>query len=172
MGSYFGDSPAFLIPICFICCSCFISSPETESRHSAACRLFSNKCKHQGMLSGLNECKRCWKYYTWFVFSAQWYPMMSTCMAFLGEWSSQVVLPGNPPAKADLIPGSGRFPGGGNGNPLQYSCLENSMNRGAWQATVHVITELDMTEHARTLTPVRIFCFFFKNQLLTCSLAK
>ena len=37
----------------------------------------------------------------------------------------------------DLIPVSGRSPGGGNGNPLQYSCLENSMNRGAWWATVH-----------------------------------
>ena len=36
-----------------------------------------------------------------------------------------------------LIPGSGRSPGGGNGSPLQYSYLENSMNRGAWQATVH-----------------------------------
>ena len=36
-----------------------------------------------------------------------------------------------------LIPGSGRSPGEGNGNPLQYSCLENSMDRGAWQATVH-----------------------------------
>ena len=36
-----------------------------------------------------------------------------------------------------LIPGSGRSPGGGNGNPLQYSCLENSMDRGAWRATVH-----------------------------------
>ena len=36
-----------------------------------------------------------------------------------------------------LIPGSGRFPGEGNGNPLQYSCLENSMNRGAWRAAVH-----------------------------------
>ena len=36
-----------------------------------------------------------------------------------------------------LIPGSGRSPGEGNGNPLQYSCLENPMNRGAWQATVH-----------------------------------
>ena len=33
-----------------------------------------------------------------------------------------------------LIPGSGRSPGGGNGNPLQYSCLENSMDRGAWWA--------------------------------------
>ena len=36
----------------------------------------------------------------------------------------------------DLIPGSGRFPGGGNGNQLQYSCLENPMDRGAWRATV------------------------------------
>ena len=36
-----------------------------------------------------------------------------------------------------LIPGSGRSPGGGNDNPLQYSCLENPMDRGAWRATVH-----------------------------------
>ena len=35
------------------------------------------------------------------------------------------------------IPGSGRSPGGGNGNPLQYSCLDNSTDRGAWQAIVH-----------------------------------
>ena len=38
---------------------------------------------------------------------------------------------------AGLIPGPGRSPGGGNGNPLQYSCLENPLDRGAWQATVH-----------------------------------
>ena len=36
-----------------------------------------------------------------------------------------------------LIPGSGKSPGGGNGNPLQYSCLKHSMDRGAWLATVH-----------------------------------
>ena len=48
----------------------------------------------------------------------------------------------NPPANAgdtrDMgsLPGSGVSPGGGNGNPLQYSCLENSMDRGAWQAMV------------------------------------
>ena len=42
---------------------------------------------------------------------------------------------------ADLIPGSGRCPGGGHGNPLQYFCLDNSMDRGAWQATVHRVTE-------------------------------
>ena len=39
------------------------------------------------------------------------------------------------------IPGSGRSPGGGNGNPLHYSCLENSMDRGAWQATAHRIAQ-------------------------------
>ena len=38
-----------------------------------------------------------------------------------------------------LIPGSERSPGEGNGNPLHYSCLENSMNRGAWEATVHSV---------------------------------
>ena len=42
---------------------------------------------------------------------------------------------------AGLIPGSGRSPGEGNGNQLQYFCLENSMDRGAWQATVHGVTE-------------------------------
>ena len=47
---------------------------------------------------------------------------------------------------AGLIPGSGRSPGEGNDNPLQYSCLENAMDRGAWWATVHGITEPDMTE--------------------------
>ena len=58
----------------------------------------------------------------------------------------------NPPASArdvrDLssIPGSGRSPGGGHGNPLQYSRLENPMDRGAWQATVHGVAELDMAE--------------------------
>ena len=41
----------------------------------------------------------------------------------------------------DLIPRLGRFPGEGNGNPLQYSCRKNSMNRGTWWITVHGITK-------------------------------
>ena len=51
-----------------------------------------------------------------------------------------------------LIPGSERSPGEGNGNPLQCSCLENPMDRGAWWATVHEVTELDMTEDETTST--------------------
>ena len=53
----------------------------------------------------------------------------------------------NPPAKAedarnaDSIPGPGRSLGGGHGNPLQYSCLENAMDRGAWWATGHGVAK-------------------------------
>jgi hypothetical protein len=49
----------------------------------------------------------------------------------------------NLPVGADvgLIPGLGRSPGEGNASPLQYSCLENSMERGAWWATVHVVAK-------------------------------
>ena len=62
--------------------------------------------------------------------------------------ASQVVLVvKNLPANAGdardmgLIPGSGRFPGKGHGNPLQYFCLENPMDRGAWKATVHRVAK-------------------------------
>ena len=48
------------------------------------------------------------------------------------------------------IPGSGRSPGEGNGNPLQYSCLENPMDRGAWQATPMGSQESDTTEQLST----------------------
>ena len=67
-----------------------------------------------------------------------------------------------------LIPGSGRTPGEGNGNPLQYSCLENPMDRGAWWATVHWVAKSQMTERLTlsltfyfVLDP--ILFYFFKN---------
>ena len=63
-------------------------------------------------------------------------------------WASQVVLlvkypPANVGDVRDVssIPGLGRSPGAGHGNPLQYSCLENLVKRGAWQATVHGVTK-------------------------------
>ena len=64
----------------------------------------------------------------------------------------------NPPANVGdvaLIPGSGRSPGGGPGNPLRCSCPENPMDRGAWRAAVHGVAELDRTAetlHARMPT--------------------
>ena len=50
------------------------------------------------------------------------------------------------PSDAGSIPGTGRSSGTGNGNMLQYSCLENPMDMGAWRATVHRAPESDMTE--------------------------
>ena len=53
---------------------------------------------------------------------------------------------------AGLIPGSERSPGRRHGNPLQYSCLENPMGRGAWWATVHGVAEPDTSESMQELT--------------------
>ena len=77
----------------------------------------------------------------------------------------------NLPANAgdpSSIPGWGRPPGGGNGNPLQFSCLENPTDRGAWWVAVHGVTESDTTEATRqqqqgrnTLTGIYFFSFCF-----------
>ena len=61
-----------------------------------------------------------------------------------------------------LIPGSGRFPGEGTGNPLQYSCLRDPMDRGAWWATIpRGCKELDVTEHSRA---THIACTILNSQ--------
>ena len=75
------------------------------------------------------------------------------------SWASLVAqrLKRLPSMQVDLgsIPGSGRSPGEGNGNPLQYSCLENPMDRGAWWATVHGV--------AKSWTRLSDFTFTFKS---------
>ena len=75
--------------------------------------------------------------------------MFSQKCCCLGGSASLVVSGKKPVCNAGdtyLIPESGRSPGEGNGNPLQYSCLENPMDREAWWATVHEVTESDMTQ--------------------------
>ena len=67
-----------------------------------------------------------------------------------------------------LIPGLGRGPGEGNSYPLQYSGLENSMDRGAWQDTVYMVSRSDTTEatyHACTLVSLTLFCLFLSSTL-------
>ena len=70
----------------------------------------------------------------WEEYLPQSYSILGFHSGSVGKESARTA--GNP----GLIPGSGRSPGEGNGNPLQYSYLENSMDRGAWQATVHGVT--------------------------------
>ena len=87
-------------------------------------------------------------------------PLFKNLAVLSLNWASQLVLVvTNPSAKAEdegSIPGLGRSPGEGNGNPLQYSCLEHPMDKGAWWATVHNVaksqTQLQrLSMHARVL---------------------
>ena len=75
------------------------------------------------------------------------HPIFQLYYAILIYGSQVALVVKSPPAKAGdirdvgLIPGWGRSPGGGHGNPLQDSCLENPMDRGAWWATVHGVAK-------------------------------
>ena len=103
---------------------------------------------HLRLLGHLNECEivALGLFARWCILTTvrnKYY--IATQYTYVGFPGGSVVK--NPPASAgntgdaSSIPGSGRSPGGGNGNPLQYSFLENPMDRGAWQATVHGITK-------------------------------
>ena len=98
-------------------------------------------------------------FYYWFAGISQQYMKFTTPCPTPTLWAFQEVhLLKNSPAKAGdirdagLIPGSGRSPVGGNGNALQYTCLENTMDRGAWWPKVYGITESGMTECTYTYT--------------------
>ena len=76
---------------------------------------------------------------------------MNNCV--LRGFSGGSVVKNSPASAGDAgdmgsIPGLGRSPGGGNGNPLWYPCLENPTDRGAWRAMVHGVAESDMTQHS------------------------
>ena len=88
----------------------------------------------------------CWAHSTSFLWVCLWNSLMLVCFI----WSFPDGSDGKESAcnagDVGLIPGLGRSPGGGNGNPLQYSCLGNPTDREAWRVTVHgVAKELDMT---------------------------
>ena len=70
-------------------------------------------------------------------------PNYNTRWSFPGGTSGKENLPADAEVVRDvgLVPGLGRSSGGGHGNPLQYSCLENPMDRGAWRATAHGIAK-------------------------------
>ena len=114
-----------------------------------------------------------------------WAPFMHLYTLRLGFPGGIVIK--NPPAKTrdardmGLIPGSQRSPGVGNGNPLQYSCLENSMDRGAWWSIVHwvsksktLLTEISMCvmEHTHTHTHTHILSENTKEIWITTSDSK
>ena len=103
----------------------------------------------------------------WLV-KAGFFPTIELKRLGLCSWgpSQGALLVENPPASAGhmrdagLIPGSRRSPGGGHGNPLQYSCLESPMDRGAWRAAVHKVAKsrtwleshmTETTERARSM---------------------
>ena len=103
-------------------------------------------------LKGWKECES--RVYTWIPLLTGRY-LRNPWLLFDGPFQSAFLgFPGGVSGKEStcqardlgFIPGLRRSPGGGHGNILQYSCLENSMNRGAWWTAVHRVAELDMTE--------------------------
>ena len=77
-------------------------------------------------------------------------------------WGSEVKASACSAGDLGSIPGSGRSPGEGNGNPLQYSCLENPMDGGAWWATVYRVAK------SRTRLSDLTFTFLYVNSLKVC----
>ena len=68
----------------------------------------------------------------------------------MAQWVNNPTANAGDAMNVGSIPGSGKSPGGGNGNPLQYSCLKHSMDRGAWRAAVHGVakSQTQLSTHA------------------------
>ena len=79
-------------------------------------------------------------------------------------------MPTNAGDKGDMgsIPGSGRSPGVGNGNALQYSCLEKSMDRGAWRTTIHKITNNQKQLYTHTYTYIQLILYVIVYTFCVC----
>ena len=110
-------------------CSCH-ATPLTSScpASQACCSNTLRNClwlQHNLLVISLWACGSFWQEFFLLCCLSGLVGKESACNA--GDWG--------------LIPGLGRSPGEGNGNPLQYSCLENSVDRGAWQAALHGITK-------------------------------
>ena len=95
-------------------------------------------------------------FYDWIIFH-----IVCVCVGA----SRLVLVVKNPPANAGKLedpgslPGSGRSPWGGHGNPLQYSCLENPMEGGAWKAIVHRVAKSRTWQHTHTHTHTHTHMF-------------
>ena len=116
-----------------------LTEPPWEPKNTGmgSCSLLQAIFPAQGSNPGLPHCRQ---------ILHQLSHQESTCLPiYITNWAFQVaLLVKNAPANArdtGSIPGLGRFPGEGNGNLLQYSCLGNPMDRDAWQVTVHRVTK-------------------------------
>ena len=121
---------------------------------------YSNGLLTRGQQQSFKWNSSCWKVY----FS------LPKCSYIRGFPGGSVVK--NPPAKArdntrdaGLISGWGRAPGEGNGNPFQYSCMENSLDRGAWWATVHGVKKSQTRVSMHACTHVHIEGFTYSLQM-------
>ena len=104
-------------------------------RHLKICRNASRK----RWVSASGKCLQCGFFCTFWYFKIE--IVLIIYIHGLSWWLSVQESTCNA-GEADSIPGSGRSPGGGHGNPLQYSCLGNPMDRGAWWATLHGVRRM------------------------------
>ena len=124
--------------------------PELAGIFSVSTKVFPNTTVSRSIASEQNPKAEGPQEVIW---SSPWPKSLGRCGGSFPGGSVVKNLPANAGATGDAgsIPGWGRSPGGGNGNPLQYSCLENPRDRGAWCATVHGVAKSQtwLNEHKK-----------------------